>query len=367
MALATPTSTVTPASRGQRALRVMILDDDPVFRTVLSRMLARIGLEVVAACSTIDAARKQLAQGNVDAVTVDVVLKGESGLDFLKWCHQAHRSVVTVLVTAGTERGARTGVDAVFLGAAALLMKPDARNLQGFEDELRRVFNNGTRQQTPGPGQLRAASAGVKGAKLAPAMRRELLAVGASTGGPPVLLKLLKGLPVDFEVPIVITQHMPALHIPYLAELLTQQSGRRVVAATDGVVLQRRQAYLAGSARHLLVERRGEQLIGRHSDTPAEHFCKPAVDPMFRSAAKACAGGCLGVVMTGMGSDGAKGAVALRERGNPVIVQDEASSVVWGMPGSVVALGAADAVFSADRISSGILEWMGFASRGVNR
>jgi two-component system chemotaxis response regulator CheB len=329
-------------------------------------MLARIGLEVVAACSTIDAARKQLAQGNVDAVTVDVVLKGESGLDFLKWCHQAHRTVVTVLVTAGTERGARTGVDAVFLGAAALLMKPDAKNLQGFENELRRVFNDGNKQGASA-GPMRGPTGSVKGAKLAPASRRELLAVGASTGGPPVLLKLLKGLPVDFDVPIVITQHMPALHIPYLAELLTQQSGRRVVVATDGVVLQKRQAYLAGNAKHLLVERRGEQLIGRQSDTAPEHFCKPAVDPMFRSVAKACGGGCLGVVMTGMGSDGAQGAVALRQRANPVIVQDEASSVVWGMPGSVVAAGAADAVFSADRISSGILEWMGFASRGGTR
>jgi two-component system chemotaxis response regulator CheB len=366
MALATPISAGTPAPRGHRALRVMILDDDAVFRTVLSRMLARIGLEVVAACSTIEAARQQFAKGAIDAVTVDVVLKGESGLDFLKWCHQAHRNVVTVLVTAGTERGARTGVDAVFLGAAALLTKPDAKNLQGFENELRRVFNDG-HKQTPVAGPMRAATPTPQGARLAPANRRALLAVGISTGGPPMLLKLLKGLPVDFDVPIVITQHMPALHIPYLAELLTQQSGRRVVVATDGVVLQKRQAYLAGNAKHLLIERRGEQLIGRQSDTPAEHFCKPAVDPMFRSVATACDGGCLGVVMTGMGSDGAKGAVALRQRGNPVIVQDEASSVVWGMPGSVVAAGAADAVFSADRIASGILEWMGFATKGGMR
>jgi two-component system chemotaxis response regulator CheB len=324
-------------------------------------MLARIGLEVVAACSTIDAARRQVAQGNVDAVTVDVVLKGESGLDFLKWCHQVHRNVVTVLVTAGTERGARTGVDAVFLGAAALLTKPDAKHIQGFENELRRVFNDGKKQSTS------AVPAAVKGGRLSPANRRELLALGASTGGPPVLLKVLKSLPAEFDVPIIITQHMPALHIPYLAELLTQQAGRRVVVATDGVLLQKRQAYLAGNAMHLLVEWRGEQLIARPSDTAAEHFCKPAVDPMFRSAARACSGGCLGVVMTGMGSDGAQGAVALRARGNPVIVQDEASSVVWGMPGAVVSAGAADAVLSGDRLSSGILEWMGFATRGVTR
>jgi two-component system, chemotaxis family, protein-glutamate methylesterase/glutaminase len=363
MALAPLPSATTLAPRGPRPLRVVILDDDAVFRTVLSRMLLKLGLEVVATCSTIDGAKRQLATGNVDAVTVDVVLKGESGLDFLKWCHQNHRGVVTVLVTAGSERGARTGVDAVFLGAAALLTKPEARSIGDFEAELRRVFNDGHRQHPIIPAKA-AADAG--GQRLAPASRTELLAVGASTGGPPVLLKLLKGLPATFDVPMVITQHMPALHIPYLAELLTQQGGRRVVVAADGLVLQRHQAYLAGNGKHLLVERRGEQLISRQSDAPAEHFCKPAVDPMFRSVAKACAGTCLGVVMTGMGSDGASGATALRARANPVIVQDEASSVVWGMPGSVVAAGAADGVYSADRMPAGILEWMGFA-RGVTR
>jgi len=350
-----------PAStRGPRPLRIVVLDDDSVFRAVLARMLGRIGLEVAATCSTIDSAKRQLEGGTIDAVTVDVVLRGESGLDFLKWCHQAYPRVVTVLVTAGSEKGARTGVDAVFLGAAALLTKPDSRSITGFEAELRRIFSDGVRHL---PAVAPKTVSGV-GKRLNPANRHELLAVGASTGGPPVLLKLLKGLPPTFDVPIVITQHMPALHIPYLAELLTQQSGRRVTVAADGIVVQHRVAYLAGNGKHMLVERRGEQLLLRQSDTPPEHFCKPAVDPMFRSVAKVCAGSCLGVVMTGMGTDGALGAQALRDRANPVLVQDEASSVVWGMPGAVVAAGAADAVYAAEKMPAGILEWMGFAPRG---
>lgn len=357
--------TMPTSTRGARPLRVVVLDDDSVFRAVLARMLSRIGLEVAATCSTIDTAKRQLESGAVDAVTIDVVLRGESGLDFLKWCHQAFPRVVTVLVTAGSERGARTGVDAVFLGAAALLTKPDSRNIAGFESELRRVFSDGVRQQ-PTLAVAPKTISGI-GKRLAPASRRELLAVGASTGGPPVLLKLLKGLPPSFEVPIVITQHMPAIHIPYLAELLTQQAGRRVTVAADGLVLQTRTAYLAGNGKHLLVERKGEQLVMYQSDGPPEHFCKPAVDPMFRSVAKACAGTCLGVVMTGMGTDGAQGAVALRERANPVLVQDEASSVVWGMPGAVVAAAAADAVYAADKMAAGIQEWMGFTPRGVAR
>ncbi|MDX2010844.1 MAG: chemotaxis protein CheB [Myxococcaceae bacterium] len=368
----------TSPKPGTQALRVVVLDDDPVFRTFLSQMLSRIGLDVVAQCSSIEAARKRLAQGGVDAVTVDVVLKGESGLDFLKWCHQAHRSIITVLVTAGSERGARTGVDAVFLGAAALLTKPDSRSITGFETELRRVFADGRRAPArPAAGVTVAVRpvnpvtsapgrpAPTKSA-LAPARRTELLAIGASTGGPPVLLKLLKGLPQSFDVPIVITQHMPALHIPYMTELLAAQSGRKVNVAAEGQVLMRGHAYVA-VGKHLTVARSGDRLSLKYVDGAPEHFCKPAVDPMFRSVAEVCRGNALGVVLTGMGADGAKGAVALRASGNPVIIQDAETSVVWGMPGSVHALGAADGVFHVDRIPAAIQEWMGFSPRGGTR
>lgn len=233
-------------------LRVVVLDDDPVFRTVLRRMLKNIGLDVVSTCGDIEAAKRVLNLGNIDAVTIDVVLKNESGLDFLKWCHANHRSVLTTLVTAGTAKGARTGVDAAFLGAAALLTKPDAAHVDGFEDELRRVFNNGQQNVRPSmPATTRASIRAVPtltGA-LKPAERNELLAIGASTGGPPVLLRILKGLPLAFDVPVVITQHMPALHIQYLSELLTTQSGRKVSVAADGEAIERGHVYLAGVSR----------------------------------------------------------------------------------------------------------------------
>ncbi len=367
----TPSQNTAPPPGG--AMRVVVLDDDPVFRVFLTRTLTAIGLEVVGQCSTIDAAKHRLARGDVDATTVDVVLKGESGLDFLKWCKGAHPGMVNVLVTAGSERGARTGADAVFLGAAALLTKPDARNIHGFEVEMRRVFADGRRKSAqtsgsaPAPARLGGATAPRTGASLRPALRRELLAIGASTGGPPVLLRLLKELPAAFDVPILITQHMPALHTPYMAELMAQQSGRRVRVATEGELVQKGTVYLAGNTRHLLVEKRATGWVLRLNDGPAEHFCKPAVDPMFRSIAQATQGGVLAVVVTGMGQDGARGAVALRARGIPVLVQDEATSVVWGMPGSVVAQGAADAVLPLERLASGICEWMAWPSRGGTR
>lgn len=353
-------SSTDPAVRPARAPRVVVLDDDAVFRAVLSRMLAKAGADVVATCSTIESARKRLAGGDVDAVTVDVVLRNESGLDFLKWCRTACPSVMTVLVTAGTEKGARTGVDAVFLGAAALLTKPDARHLDEFEAELRRLFPDG-RAPTP----TRAEPGRTFGPRLRPEARRELLAVGASTGGPPALLKFLKGLPPSFDAPIVITQHMPALHLAYLAELLSQQGGRPVELADDQAPLVRGRAYLAGHGKHLQVARVDGRLVARQFDGPPEHFCKPAVDPMFRSIAQACRGTCVGVVLTGMGQDGSRGAVALRETGNPVLVQDEASSVVWGMPSAVVAAGAADLVASIDQLPQAVLEWMAWPQGGT--
>lgn len=347
------------APPAERPLRVVVLDDDPVFRAVLSRMLRSIGLDVAATCADIASAQRRVSRGDIDAVTVDVVLRGESGLDFLKWCRATHPSTINVLVTAGSERGARTGIDGVLLGAAALLTKPDAKRLPGFENELRRVFSDGhgkkpTRALVPPSGPA-----------LRRAHRRELLAVGASTGGPPALLKLLKGLPGWFDAPIVITQHMPSEHLEHFAELLTGQTPRAVTLVTEAMPLERGKTYLAGAERHLQVVRQGNgTLTARPLDTPPEHHCRPAVDPMFVSVAQACSGTALGVVLTGMGSDGAKGATQLRERGNPVLVQDEASSVVWGMPAAAMTAGAADAVIAIDRMPHSILEWMDWTSRG---
>lgn len=341
-----------PGAAAPRPLRVVVLDDDAVFRTVLSRMLARLGAEVVATCSTIGQARARLMAGDVDAVTVDVVLRGESGLTFLRWVREAYPKLLTVLVTAGTERGARTGVDAMFLGASALLTKPAGAQLPAFEAELRRVLLDGR----AGGGQR--ALVKPSSPALKPELRRELLAIGASTGGPAALLRVLTELPTWMDAPIVITQHMASLHLTYFIEHLGQQLSRPVALATDGARLQRGRVYLAGNDRHLLIERQQGRLFARTGDTPPEHHCRPAVDPMFCSVAAACPGTALAVVLTGMGSDGARGARELRQRGNPVLVQDEFSSVVFGMPNAVMQAGAADAVVSLEAMGASILEWM---------
>lgn len=345
----------------QTPMRVVVLDDDPVFRTFMGRMLTRIGLNVVGQCSTIASVQKRLEGGDVDAVTVDVVLKGESGLDFIKWANVHARQVLTVLVTARSDPSARSNTDALMRGAAALLPKPTATDVPNFEVELRRVFADGRR----GPAETAPSTKVDSGKiKLRPALRDELVAIGVSTGGPPVLASLLAALPRNFDVPIVITQHIPAAHVHSLAQLLGQQAQRTVCVAEDLQPIERGVAYLAGNDKHLLVERNvvAGGLMCRWSSAAPEHFCRPAVDPMFRSVAKHCRGTALGVVLTGMGSDGAQGAHALRERLNPVLAQDEATSVVWGMPGSVINAGQADAVVAAKGMANAIVEWTGFAS-----
>jgi two-component system chemotaxis response regulator CheB len=188
------------------------------------------------------------------------------------------------------------------------------------------------------------------------AFAREVIAVGASTGGPPVVLAFLRSLPHSYAVPILVTQHMPAQHMPYFIDLLARQSGRLVVRAEHGAPVIPGTVYVA-QATHLGLARRNDRLTIKLDDGPEENNCKPAVDPMFRSVAEVCRRAAVGVVMTGMGCDGAAGAALLRAGGAPVLVQDEASSVVWGMPGAVVAAGQADAVAPGAELADWVARW----------
>ncbi|MFD1333114.1 chemotaxis protein CheB, partial [Methylopila musalis] len=171
------------------------------------------------------------------------------------------------------------------------------------------------------------------------------LAIGASTGGPQALASLLSALsPALGAIPVLVTQHMPATFTAALAEHLGVASRRPCREAVDGEPLAPGAIYVAPGGRHLVIARRGAQPCARLDDGPPENYCKPSVDPMFRSAAGVYGGGLLAVVLTGMGSDGACGARAVAAAGGSVIAQDEATSVVWGMPGAAVATGVCSAV-----------------------
>lgn len=343
------TAAAQSADRGRGPpLNVLVVDDAAAYRQAVSRAIEKTpGMTVVGIAGDVATACRKIAAGGIDVVTIDVNLRGESGLDLLRWIRQHMPGVVSILVTAGETRGARTDVDALLLGAAGIVLKPTgeaaAEELQGA---LGRILS-GVKRPSP---RIVAASG-------APRARREVIAVGASTGGPPVVLKLLQTLPADFTVPVVIVQHMPALHVPYFAELMAQQSGREVRVAGHGEAVRSNVTYIAGHGLHLVVARVRGELVLQHDDGPPEHHCRPAVDPLFRSVAQACGAASLGVVMTGMGSDGTLGAQALAARGAPVVVQDEPTSVIWSMPGAVYAAGAASAVVPADEIGACVVRW----------
>jgi two-component system chemotaxis response regulator CheB len=179
--------------------------------------------------------------------------------------------------------------------------------------------------------------------------------IGSSTGGPEALAKVLPHLPASLPVPVLLVQHMPPVFTRQFAQRLDRLSALRVVEAVDGTPLLPGTVHLAPGDHHLLVRAdRGGQFCTALTQDPPENFCRPAVDPLFRSAVAAYGGAVLGVVLTGMGSDGRLGAGAIREAGGTVLVQDQATSVVWGMPGAVTQAGFADEVLPLDRVAEAI-------------
>ena len=330
-------------------VRVFIVDDDPVYRQILTRAFERIpDACVVGSATNLKVARQKLSYLDVDLVTLDVVLQAESGLDLLPWMQQHMPRVVTVLLTSGSEQNASLGVDALLLGASTLVLKPSGDNApRELQDSLTRLV------QEVGHPQLRDVIRAP--APSGQAEPREVVAVGASTGGPLVVLQFLCALPKGFAPPVLVVQHMMQVHVRFFAEQLQRACKRPVQMVDRGAVLQSGAVYVAGGGLHLEVARGADGLGLRSVFAPEEHYCRPSVSVLLRSVAEVCGRASVGVVMTGMGADGADGALAMRRAGAPVLVQDRASSVVWGMPGAVVEAGAASEVLPRNELAAGVL------------
>jgi two-component system chemotaxis response regulator CheB len=183
------------------------------------------------------------------------------------------------------------------------------------------------------------------------AQRPRIIAIGSSTGGPQALLTMLGALPPSVDCPIVIAQHMPATFTTVLAQHLARASNRPCAEAADGMEIKPGMICLAPGDYHLQVARQGAGLVARLSQTPPENFCRPSVDPLFRSVAQLFGAESCAVILTGMGSDGCNGARAMAAAGAPIIAQDEATSVVWGMPGAVANAGICSAILPLPRIA----------------
>ncbi len=340
-------------------IRILIVDDSSVIRKILGEGLAADpGLEVVGTAGTGSIALSKIPQVNPDLVTLDIEMPGMNGLETLAAIRKTYPKLPVIMFSTLTERGAAITLDALALGASDYVTKPS--NTGSLDVTLNQI----RAQLIPKVKALCASRLSRLSAPAAPlrratpvgdAPRVEVLAIGTSTGGPNALAELLPAIPGDFPVPIVIVQHMPPVFTRLLASRLNDRSALTVQEGSPGQSLKAGEAWIAPGDFHMTLESQGTSVRLSTNQDPPENSCRPAVDPLFRSVAKVFGCHALAVVLTGMGADGVNGCQHIREKGGQVYVQDEASSVVWGMPGSVAAAGLANGVYPINAMAHEIV------------
>ena len=317
-------------------------------------------LEVVGSAGDGHIALARIAQLNPDIVTLDVEMPVMNGLETLAQIRKLYPKLPVIMFSTLTERGASATLDALALGASDYATKPSntgspAVAIESVRHELIPKIKGLCAARAPRkPVAMPAAQPAPPRPRIPGRSRIDIVAIGTSTGGPNALAELFPGIPKDFPVPVVTVQHMPPIFTKLLAERLASRSAIRVEEGIADEELAPGRAWIAPGNFHMVVKRVGaRRRLGLNQDPP-QNSCRPAVDVLFRSVAAAYGPNVLGVVMTGMGADGVRGSQAIREAGGEVIVQDEASSVVWGMPGLVHEAGQDDGVYPLHQLASEI-------------
>jgi two-component system, chemotaxis family, protein-glutamate methylesterase/glutaminase len=340
-------------------IRILVVDDSVIIRRALSDTLSEDpGLEVVGTASDGRIALSKIPLLNPDLITLDVEMPVMDGLQTLAELRKLYPRLPVIMFSTLTEHGAAATLDALSLGASDYATKPS--NTGSPAASIARV-------RTELIPKIKALCGGVSWklqalpqTRPAPKIRArsnpriEIVAIGTSTGGPNALTEVLPRIPNDFPVPIVVVQHMPPIFTRQLAERLASRSMIPVEEGSAGAVLSAGHAWIAPGNFHMKVVRTGLQWRLNLDQAAPENSCRPAVDVLFRSVAVAYGANVLGVVMTGMGSDGVLGAQDIRDAGGNIVIQDEASSVVWGMPGLVHASGLDDAAYPVDKLAAEI-------------
>jgi len=365
----------------------MIVDDSAVVRGLISRWLEHEP-DMILAGLAIDGAKgvEKVKEIQPDVLILDIEMPNMGGLEALPKLLAAKPGLKVLMASTLTTRGANVTLRALELGAADYIPKPDSTRIggaDGFRTELLtkiRALCGRTRlwpappstgtaapapapalhgRTTPTPSTLRPAPRPVI-TPVAPTLRPrstgpkriDCLVVGASTGGPPALRAFLLGLGPDWKIPVLIVQHMPATFTTILAEHLDKALPQKVQEAKDGMLIESRNIYIAPGDFHMTI--RNDPIVKqvKLNQGPQVNWCRPAVDPLFISAAEAYGNHALGVVLTGMGHDGRDGAQALVNVNGSVMVQDEATSVVWGMPGAVAEAGLAEIIKPIEGLSA---------------
>lgn len=344
-----------------RTIRVLVVDDSLVLRKAIARALSTDPeIEVVGMAKDAYEARELIKQLKPDVITLDIEMPGMNGLTFLRNLMRLHPMPV-VMVSTHTTQDAEATLEALELGAVDYVAKPTGGaglSVDSYAEELIAKVKAAARAPVRRLVLQRDLHPQPKGmntrlpSKLADPKR--VIAIGSSTGGPEALHVVLEGLPAGLPG-VVITQHIPRSFSAHLAARLNRISSLTVKEAEDGEPIRPGFAYLAPGDRHLLVKRQGEGLFCLLSDGPPVCKHKPSVDVLFESVAKSVGAPAVGVILTGMGEDGARGLLKMRESGAITIAQDEKTSVVWGMPGTAVRLGATERVVPLGKIADQIV------------
>lgn len=333
-------------------IRVLVVDDSAVVRGLLARALdTQPGIEVSGTAIHGEAALNWMMNHPVDVVVLDVEMPVMDGLQTLLNIQAEFDGVQVIMASALTYEGAETTVRALASGAAGCIAKPRAasvhESINQLVTELVPLVKALGRRQAAEPTPT-AVSPTVARTVAAPP---RILVIGASTGGPQALTTVLTGLPRDFPLPICIVQHMPPLFTPMLAKHLAKDTGRPCAEAQNGEPVQPGHTYIAPGDFHVSLARSETHVMLTLNQRPPEHYCRPSVNPLFRSAARCYAKAVLAVMLTGMGEDGIEGSRTIVEEEGYLIAQDEATSVVWGMPGAVVRANLAHEVLPLDQIA----------------
>ncbi len=372
-----------PGPAASDAIRVMVVDDSAVVRGLITRMLeGDKSVQVVASVGNGQMAVNALDRHDIEVVVLDIEMPVMDGLTALPQMLAKDPRLQVIMASTLTLRNADISLKALEAGAADYIPKPtstrDITGASNFKAELvNKVKALGNVRRQKAGARPASPAARAPGARPAPARApvpvqpagatratgpvtlrspstepMGVLAIGSSTGGPQALFTVLGGLKgTSLGVPILITQHMPATFTAILAEHITRLTGWPAAEGVDGQPVLADHAYVAPGDFHMVVEAQGQQKVIRLTKTPPENFCRPSVDPMLRSVAQVWGRRAFVVILTGMGSDGMKGAEVVVRAGGTVVAQDEATSVVWGMPGAVATAGLCSAVLPLPQIA----------------